>query len=109
MQLLAQQQSNLLLQKLGAAGAGVTGAEGQVSSKPADVLSPQPLKPAVTAPSGVLAQTQDEDEAAPTLLASGIPEPAYHGPGAAWERDEGYLQTSTALPPSEEEKDVLET
>ncbi|KAI9645892.1 glycogenin glucosyltransferase [Ciborinia camelliae] len=38
-----------------------------------------------------------------------IEEPSYHGPGAAWEKNESYSTRETPLPPSEEEKDVLET
>lgn len=63
-------------------------------------MSPQPVRPTGTAPKGILDQGEGD---------SGIPEPSYHGPGAAWEKDEEYLHYSRALPPSEEEKDVLET
>lgn len=38
-----------------------------------------------------------------------IEEPSYHGPGLAWEKNEGYATRETPLLPSEEEKDVLET
>ncbi|PQE03865.1 glycosyl transferase family 8 protein [Rutstroemia sp. NJR-2017a BBW] len=38
-----------------------------------------------------------------------IEEPAYHGPGAAWEKGEDIPTRGTPLPPSEEEKDVLTT
>ncbi|ROW06150.1 hypothetical protein VMCG_04683 [Cytospora schulzeri] len=50
-----------------------------------------------------------QSEATPAASGSAILEPSYHGPGAAWEKDEGYLQHSTAMPPSEEERDVLQT
>lgn len=93
MQLLAQQQSDLLLQKLGASAAFG-------GSDTGGVVSPQPVRPTGTAPKGILDQGEGD---------SGIPEPSYHGPGAAWEKDEEYLHYSRALPPSEEEKDVLET
>ncbi|KAM3067921.1 glycogenin glucosyltransferase, variant 2 [Clarireedia jacksonii] len=38
-----------------------------------------------------------------------IEEPAYHGPGAAWERGEDILTGGTPLLPSEEERDILTT
>ena len=38
-----------------------------------------------------------------------IEEPSYHGPSAAWEKDETFPTHETALPPSEEERDVLDT
>jgi glycogenin len=36
-------------------------------------------------------------------------EPSYHGPSAAWEKGEGFPSQETPVPPTEEEKDVLET
>lgn len=146
LQLLAKQQSELLLQKLGnvetAEGEkrrGSVGIEGhEIPQRPlpfgsdsivsptyvarsAPVHSPQPVKPPGATVRGILEQGQGESEAMPRTAAgpsgtsqavaasSKILEPSYHGPGAAWEKDEGYLEHSTALPPSEEEKDVLET
>lgn len=38
-----------------------------------------------------------------------IEEPSYKGPFAAWEKDEEYPTFETPMPPSEEEKDVLDT
>jgi glycogenin glucosyltransferase len=38
-----------------------------------------------------------------------IEEPSYHGPSAAWEKDETFPSQMTEALPSEEEKDVLET
>jgi glycogenin glucosyltransferase len=38
-----------------------------------------------------------------------IAEPSYQGPSAAWEKDETFPPQETPVPPSEEEKDVLET
>jgi len=35
--------------------------------------------------------------------------PSYRGPSAAWEKDETFPVEETPMPPSEEEKDVLET
>lgn len=145
LQLLAKQQSELLLQKLGNAQTadsedtgGSVGIEGHdIPKRPlpfgsesvispsyvprsAPVYSPQPLKPPGVRPRGILDGSHEEAEATPrstssssksTQAAEGsrIPEVSYHGPGAAWEKGEGYSQRSTAMPPSEEEKDVLET
>ncbi|KAJ4389320.1 glycogenin glucosyltransferase [Gnomoniopsis smithogilvyi] len=88
--------------------------------KSAPVHSPQPLKPPGVRPRGILDGSIEEAGATPrtttptskgtqATTGSGIPEVSYHGPGAAWEKGEGYSQRSTAMPPSEEEKDVLET
>lgn len=141
LQLLAQQQSELLLRKLGNAetaereGGGSVGIEGHdIPKRPlpfgsdpsisptyvaqvAPVHSPQPVKPNLP---GLLGQNENENETPkqvigatkttkPALAGSLIEKPSYHGPGAAWEKDEGFLDHSTVLPPSEEEKDVLET
>lgn len=142
LQLLAQQQSELLLQKLGSVEAaeresgGFVGIEGHdIPKRPlpfgsdsiisptyvaqsAPVHSPQPVKPT---PRGILQHGQGEVEttlrtvASPTKStepiesSSSIAEPAYHGPGAAWDKGENYPEHATVLPPSEEERDVLET
>lgn len=143
--LLAKQQSELLLQKLGnvqATGSedtgGSIGVEGHdipnrslpfgsdslvspayVPRAPT-VHSPQPVKPPGTRPRGILDGSHDESKATPrttrapstgaqAATGSVIPEASFQGPGAAWEKDEGYSQRSTVMPPSEEEKDVLET
>lgn len=42
-------------------------------------------------------------------IADPVEEPSYKGPSAAWEKDEEILTQETPMPPSEEEKDVLET
>lgn len=149
LQLLAQQQSEALLQKLGAGevtaeeteSGGTMGIEGHdipkrslpfgsdsiVSptyvARSAAVQSPQPVKPPGSGPRSILDQNQDETGATPRTTtssttrvtksaastSSSILEPSFQGPGAAWEKDEAYMKHSTALPPSEEEKDVLET
>lgn len=102
LQLLAQQQSDLLLQKLGARGASGGDDSGIAAGLEGHDITKRSL------PFG------SEDVVAhggsmPAGSGSGILEPSYHGPGAAWEREEAYLQHSTAMPPSEEERDVLET
>lgn len=102
LQLLAQQQSDLLLQKLGARGASGGDDSGIAAGLEGHDITKRSL------PFG------SEDIMAhggsmPAGSGSAILEPSYHGPGAAWEREEAYLQHSTAMPPSEEERDVLET
>lgn len=145
LQLLARQQSELLLQKLGNAQAadnedtgGSIGVEGHdipnrslpfgsdsiispaYVPRSSTFHSPQPVKPPGVGPRGILDRGHEENVVTPrtrkshpqgTQAATGsvIPEVAYRGPGAAWERGEGYSQRSTVMPPSEEEKDVLET
>lgn len=134
LQLLAKQQSELLLQKLGNVQAGEDddipkrslpfGSDTVISPsyvpRSAPVHSPQPLKPPGIRPRGILDASNEESETTPRTTTSAptntqpatgsdIPEVSYHGPGAAWEKGEGYSQHSTAMPPSEEEKDVLET
>lgn len=131
LQLLAQQQSDLLLQKLGNAQADETiGVEGhdipkrplpfgsddvlpaKHATRSAPVHSPQPVKAPGVGTRGILDRSYDDQETTPQTSgspASKIPEPSYHGPGVTFEKDEDYSRRSTALPPSEEEKDVLET
>ncbi|KAG8159443.1 hypothetical protein KVR01_011104 [Diaporthe batatas] len=149
LQLLAKQQSELLLQKLGAGevsgggeAGGATGGESHsIPNRPlpfgsedivspryiarsSNVLSPQPVKPPGAGSQGILGQAQGESEATPRSTSasasatetakpaesgSAIPEPSFHGPGPAWEKDMEGLSQSTALPPSEEEMDVLQT
>lgn len=138
LQLLAQQQSELLLQKLGNAqnedSVGVEGHDIPKRSLPfgsdsvlpsknvvrsGSVHSPQPVKAPGVGTRGILDGSYDDNDPTPrasrspvkgtNTAASKIPEVSYHGPGAAWDGDENYSQRSTAMPPSEEEKDVLET
>lgn len=134
LQLLAQQQSELLLQKLGhvdtgereerRGSIGIEGHEIPQRSLPfgsdsiisptyvarsAPVHSPQPVKPTGSTVRGILEQGGSGSASQAAAGGSKILEPSYHGPGAAWEKDEDYLGHSTALPPSEEERDVLET
>ncbi|KAK8058715.1 nucleotide-diphospho-sugar transferase [Apiospora phragmitis] len=108
LQKLAKQQSEMLLQKLGSSGSS-SGSGRRDSSD----LPPRPV------PFG------SEELASPTYVArtarvlspqpvkgstgSSIPEPSYSGPGAAFENGEDIPQHEAALPPSEEELDVLQT
>jgi glycogenin glucosyltransferase len=120
LQLLAKQQSEMLLQKLGNAGEQdktkktvhdipkrpLPFGSDMVSSPTyvaptAPLHSPKPVKPLGIG--NLNKNTSIEQAASPPA------EPSYHGPGAMWEKGEDYLGHSTALEPSEEEKDVLET
>ncbi|KXH41852.1 glycosyl transferase family 8 [Colletotrichum nymphaeae SA-01] len=93
LQELAKQQSEALLKKL---GGGEGGPEG--SSKGV-VLSPQPVKGSAT--TSVLRNLGGEQ--------AQIQEPAYQGPGTAWERGEGAPLWETPALPTEEQRDVLDT
>ena len=136
LQKLAKQQSELLLRKLGGGeDAGGGSSEGgfsvrrEIPDRPlpfgsedvksptyvaqsSGVLSPQPVKPGA-GPRSILGEQEaiPRSTAAATTSTSGssIPEPAYHGPGVAWEKDEDFLHQSAPLPPTEEEEDVLDT
>jgi glycogenin len=128
LQKLARQQSEALLRKLGGEGDGATselptralpfGSEGVTSpayvahSSGGVVLSPRPVKGDTTS----MVRSMGEEISVPPGArgldepSTVIPEPAYSGPGLAWEKGEGVALTETtpALP-TEEEMDVLET
>ncbi|KAB5575883.1 glycosyltransferase family 8 protein [Coniochaeta sp. 2T2.1] len=137
LQKLAEQQAELLRQKLGGSGDGNEGggnspgggiegreiprrelpfgSEGVKSPTyvaQSAVLSPKPVKPG-SGSSTVRNLLQSEQETTPrttpSTASSNIPEPSYHGPGAAFEKDENYMTQDTAAPPTEEDLDVLET
>lgn len=137
LQLLAKQQSELLLQKLGGGGGG----DGAIPSRSlpfgsedaksptyvpqtAPVLSPRPIKagPAITR--NILGGDHGASEhrqGSPASASAAMPrtvnvqtsfeKPSYTGPGVAWDKDSNANPTQgmRAAPPSEEEKDVLET
>nr|XP_036582817.1 Glycogenin-1-like protein 1 [Colletotrichum truncatum]KAF6791608.1 Glycogenin-1-like protein 1 [Colletotrichum truncatum] len=133
LQKLAKQQSEALLKKLGGEGGpeGVSreipsrplpfGSEGVISptyvaqSSGGVVLSPQPVKGSVT--SSIVRNLSGEQDHLTTPRSSGtassainpIPEPAYQGPGAAWEKGEDVPLRETPALPTEEERDVLDT
>ena len=96
MEELAARQSEVLANKLGEGAREIPtrslpyGSEGVVS--PTYV----PQLPGATA--------KDESTTPRTVT-----EPSYHGPSAQFEKGETYPTHETPLPPSEEEKDVLET
>ncbi|KAF7546423.1 hypothetical protein G7046_g9307 [Stylonectria norvegica] len=134
LQKLAKQQSNLLMEKFGGSegdesrsSAGVSreipsrplpfGSEharpptyvAQATPGPGVVLSPQPVKGKPTR-SILRSITGDTEEPSTSALESfAIAEPSYGGPGAAWERGEDYLAKDTPMPPTEDERDVLDT
>ncbi len=134
LQLLAKQQSEALLERLG----GAPGASGEPESKeiplrslpfgsedirsathvvrsaPAPVLSPQPVKPG-TSTRAILASEPGAlpppaaQETPETGAAAWIPEPSYTGPSAMFEKDEDVPTFMTPALPTEEEEDVLDT
>lgn len=139
LQKLAKQQSELLRQKLGGSGDGSEGGGHDPSgstgvevrdipkrslpfgsediksptyvARSSNVLSPKPVKPGSDT-STVRHLWESQTETVPRTTpgtTSSIPEPSYHGPGVAFEKDEDYLTQDTAAPPTEEELDVLDT
>ena len=66
--------------------------------------SEQIISPTYTAP-----QPPTSGNAAEPAPTQSIEEPSYTGPSAAWEKEEAVPTQETPAPPSEEEKDVLET
>ena len=99
---LARRQSDVLASKLGTGGTGREipmrslpyGSEGAVS----------PTYVAQGPKDG--GATGSETESTPPTI---IDEPSYHGPSAAWEKDETFPSHETPMPPSEEERDILDT
>lgn len=69
---------------------------------------PRTSDKATTETATVVAGKATEQVAEPTPT-SPIEVPSYKGPSAAWEKDEAIPIQETPAPPSEEEKDVLET
>jgi glycogenin glucosyltransferase len=132
LQKLAKQQSEVLLRRLG--GSGESSREGVSRDIPArpfpfgsedinsptyvaqsSVLSPQPVKGSTTTSlvrgmggEGISSSTPRTAsmESGVTMV---IEQPSYSGPGAAWEKDEDIPTSETPLPPTEEERDVLDT
>jgi glycogenin glucosyltransferase len=134
LQKLAQQQSDLVLQKFGGESkaedeSNTTGIEGReipnrslpfgsedaksptyVAQSPT-VHSPTPVKPG--SGTSLAARLQSENDSTPRSTyedgSAVMEEPSYHGPGAAFEKGEDYLTQDTPAPPTEEEQDVLDT
>ncbi|ORY71765.1 family 8 glycosyl transferase [Pseudomassariella vexata] len=127
LQKLAKQQSEVLLQKLGGGARDSSdlpprplpyGSEELTSptyvAQSAKVLSPQPRRNSTS--SGLMRGILSGDESTPqstttadTAKSTTIAEPSYTGPGATFEKGEGYMQQETPLPPSEEQRDVLDS
>lgn len=128
LQKLAKQQSDALLQKLGGGKRDSSdlparpvpfGSEALTSptyvAHSAQVLSPQPVKGDTG--SGLARGILSHEEVTPrsstqsteTDASAHIAEPSYTGPGATFEKGEDYSQHETPLPPTDEERDVLET
>jgi hypothetical protein len=94
-----------------------------VAAGPPTVVSPTPVKPHTGASpvNRILAAAPEimpsELQAAPRTVttqedgrgSSGIPAPSYGGPGPAFEKGEDIPTFETPMPPTEEERDVLET
>ncbi|KAK1717212.1 family 8 glycosyl transferase [Colletotrichum lupini] len=118
LQELAKQQSEALLKKLGGGEGGPEGVSREIpkrslpfgservfpptyvaQSSKGVVLSPQPVKGSAT--TSVLRNLGGEQ--------AQIQEPAYQGPGTAWERGEGAPLWETPAFPMEEQRDVLDT
>ncbi|ETS80043.1 hypothetical protein PFICI_07572 [Pestalotiopsis fici W106-1] len=128
LQKLAKQQSEVLLQKLGGASrdsgdlpprAVPFGSEELISptyvAQSPQVLSPQPVKGSASSSivRGMISEdeaaTHASDQATANVTSGSIPKPSYTGPGAEFEKGENFAQHSTPLPPTEDERDVLET
>lgn len=123
LQKLAKQQSEVLLRRLGGEQGESSGVSRDIpqrllpfgsedSRSPTHlhqtalqpVLSPQPVKGVGDdATAGVLRGLSEEGE--PTTIA----EPSYAGPGSAWEKGEDVPLQETPVPPTEEERDALES
>ncbi|KAH6669159.1 family 8 glycosyl transferase [Plectosphaerella plurivora] len=129
LQKLAKQQSEALLRKLGRGDGddshGVSrdipdrslpyGSEGVISptyvaQSAGGVLSPQPVKGSTTT-SIVRSMGSDSEPSTAEGYAgttSGIPEPSYHGPGAAWEKGENVATFETPALPTDEDRDLFD-
>ncbi|OHE90662.1 glycosyl transferase family 8 [Colletotrichum orchidophilum] len=126
LQELAKQQSEALLKKLGGGEGGPEGVSREIpkrslssgsegvfpptyvaQSSKGVVLSPQPVKGSAT--TSALRNLGDGQGHLASSTTSQIQEPAYQGPGAAWERGEGAPLWETPALPAEEQRDVLDT
>jgi glycogenin glucosyltransferase len=107
LQKLAKQQSEALLRRLSGGEAELSSHVREIPSRPlpfgSEPATPNPPTFVANTSSGVLSPRPIKAEK------SMIPEPSYSGPGAAWERGENAPTQQTPLPPSEEERDVIDT
>jgi len=97
---LARRQSDVLASKL-----GTDGTMREIPMRPLPYGSEGVTSPTYV-PQGPKNGGTTVSESTPRTT---IEEPSYHGPSAAWEKDETYPTFETPMPPSEEEKDVLDT
>jgi glycogenin glucosyltransferase len=97
---LARRQSDVLANKL-----GTDGTTREIPMRPLPYGSEGVTSPTYV-PQGPKNGGIATSESTPRAT---IEEPSYHGPSAAWEKDETFPTHETPLPPSEEERDVLDT
>lgn len=98
---LARRQSDVLATKLGKDG----GQSREIPMRPLPYGSEGVISPTYVAQVPISGASQTSE----STPRSTVEEPSYHGPSAAWEKDETFPAYETPLLPSEEEKDVLET
>lgn len=107
LQMLAKQQSEALLRRLSGGEAELSGQSREIPSRPlpygSEFTSSDPPTFVAQTASGVLSPRPVKAET------RSIPEPSYSGPGAAWEKGEDAPVRQTPLPPTEDERDILET
>jgi glycogenin glucosyltransferase len=97
--LLARRQSDVLANKL-----GTDGTTREIPMRPLPYGSE-----GVTSPTYVAQAPKSGGTATDATPRTTIEEPSYHGASAAFEKGETFPTKETPLPPSEEEKDVLDT
>ncbi|OLN97487.1 Glycogenin-1-like protein 1 [Colletotrichum chlorophyti] len=124
LQKLAKQQSEALLKKLGGSDGSPEGVSREIPNRPLPfgsegvvsptyvaqssggvVLSPQPVKGSAT--TSALRNLGGEQDHSATPR-TGIPVPAYSGPGAAWEKGEDVPVRETPALPTEKGRDVFD-
>ncbi|KAK0739234.1 nucleotide-diphospho-sugar transferase [Apiosordaria backusii] len=114
LQKLAKQQSEVLLEKLGASGAGQTQESISVDGKeiphrPLPFGSEDILAEAPDLVSGKTTPRTVESRSPSVSTTATIAVPAYQGPGAMFEKGEDYMTQDTPAPPTEEDRDILQT
>ncbi|KAK4645915.1 glycogenin glucosyltransferase [Podospora bellae-mahoneyi] len=114
LQKLAKQQSEVLLEKLGASGTGqsqesisVDGKE--IPHRPLPFGSEDILAEAPELVTGQTTPRTVESRSPSISTTATIAVPSYQGPGAMFEKGEDYLTQDTPAQPTEEDLDVLQT
>jgi len=109
LEMLARRQSDVLANKL-----GNPESLKQLPTRPLPYGSEGIKSPTFTtqrplsggaSPHGIIEATSSSSNTTGTTT---IEDPSFKGPGAQWEKDEGFPMEETPLGPSEEEKDVLD-